>query len=72
MIMTASAYSLELKRVYARDTTENSDEKNQNSSIVANGRLTPRSKNINSKNISKFRKLCLISFLFCILFNESL
>ena len=45
-------YSWLTARIYVKDITENSDEKNQNSSMVAKGRLTPVSNNTNSRKIN--------------------
>ena len=48
----ARTYSRLRARVCASDINENSDEKNQNPSILAKGKLTPNNNNTNSRKIT--------------------
>ena len=54
IIIAAKVYSWFTASTYVKEITENSDEKNQNSSMVAKGRLTPINNKTNSIKIIGF------------------
>ena len=65
-ITKASRYSLLTNKLFVRESIENSEVKNQNSSILANGSETPKSNKTNSSAVKSLARVYIIGLFFTI------